>query len=300
MPTDTTAQPALATLLAQLEEIWNHVDTLLGPLTPADWQRKHGKDWIFADLPYHLAYYDRDTVAEPIRKGLNLPADEQKLMRTMGELDAWNARKFAERPTGQSVGESLAQMRASRDAVRQAVAGYTDADLDRRVFIHLVGCGWVTVRLALQSCLVHTWAHFTEARLRLNKDRPIPSQAITHTSLGFFLGMLPMMISRDKMRARPFTAVMSIGGPGGGDWTVRIADGTCNVTEQRDGKADIVMTHRDAETFITTMRGMQNPMLAMLTGKIRVRGFHNMGRFGTLFAEPKPDQVLEPAFSAAN
>jgi len=34
----------------------------------------------------------------------------------------------------------------------------------------------------------------------------------------------------------------------------------------------------------------------MLTGKIKVQGFRNMGTFGKLFAEPKPDQVLEPVF----
>ena len=296
MPTTISDQPTLATLMAQLEEIWRHVDTLLDPLTPAAWQCKHGKDWVFADLPYHLGYYDRDTVATPIRKGTDVPAEEQKLMRTMGELDAWNARKFAERRPDQHVDESLAQMRASRNAVRQAVAGLSDADLDRRVFIHLVGCGWVTVRLALQSCLVHTWAHFTEARLRLKRDAAIPSPSIVHTSLGFFLGMLPMMISRAAMPARPFTVVMTVGSAGGGDWTVRIANGACTVSEERDDAADIIMTYRDAETFVTTMRGMQNPMIAMLTGKIRVRGFRNMGTFGKLFAEPKPDQVLEPVF----
>jgi hypothetical protein len=155
----------------------------------------------------------------------------------------------------------------------------------------------VTVRLALQSCLVHTWAHFTEARLRLKHDSPIPSSAIVHTSLSFFLGMLPMMINRDTMPPRRFTTVMSVGGPGGGDWTVRIADGTCTVSEECDGTANIMMTYRNAETFLTIMRGMQNPLLSMLTGRIRVRGFRNMGTFGKLFAEPKPDQVLEPVFA---
>jgi hypothetical protein len=294
----TTTEPTLATLMDQLEEIWRHVDTLLDPLTPADWQRKHGKDWVFADLPYHLSYYDRDTVADPIRIGPDLPAAEQKLMRTMGELDAWNARKFAERRVGQSVGESLAQMCASRDAVRQAVAGLTDADLRQRTFIPLAGCGWLNVSLALQSCLAHTWSHFTEARLRLKQATPIPSPTITHTALSFFLSMAPMMISRDNMPTRPFTAVMSVGGLGGGDWTVRIADGACRVAEQSATNADIVMMHRDADTFLVTIRGMQNPMLAMLMGKIRVQGFRNMGTFGKLFAEPKPDQVLEPVFAS--
>ena len=58
------------------------------------------------------------------------------------------------------------------------------------------------------------------------------------------------------------------------------------------------MTHRNADTFLATMRGMQNPMLAMLTGKIRVQGFRNIETFGKLFAEPKPDQVLEPLFAS--
>jgi hypothetical protein len=105
------------------------------------------------------------------------------------------------------------------------------------------------------------------------------------------------MISHASMPARPFTALMSVGGPGGGDWTARIAGGTCTVSEERDSTADITMTYRDADTFLTTMRGMQNPMVAMLTGRIRVRGFRNMGTFGKLFAEPKPDQVLEPVFA---
>src|SRR6266545_7179959 len=298
MSTVTATQPTLAALLAQLEELWGHVDTLLDPLTPADWQRKHGKHWVFADLPYHLGYYDRDTVADPIRIGTNLPANQQQLMRSMGELDAWNARKFAERRPGQTVAESLAQMRASRDAVRQAVAGLTDADLDRRVFIPLVGCDWVTVRLALQSCLIHTWSHFTEARLRLKQAAPIPSPAITHAALSFFLSMMPMMVSRDNMPARPFTALMSVGGAGGGDWTIRVADGVCYVTEGCAGAADLTMTYRDADTFLATAKNVQNPMLAMLTGKIRVQGFRNMGTVGKLFAEPKPDQVLEPLFAS--
>ena len=166
------------------------------------------------------------------------------------------------------------------------------------MFIPLVGCGWVTVRLALQSCLVHTWSHFTEARLRLNRAVPIPTPAIAHAALSFFLGMLPMMISRDKLRARPFIAVMSVGGSGGGDWSVRIADGARTVSEARDGAADIAMTCRDPETFLATARGIQNPMVAMLTGKLRVRGIRNMGTFGKVFAPPTPDQVLEPLFAS--
>jgi hypothetical protein len=91
---------------------------------------------------------------------------------------------------------------------------------------------------------------------------------------------------------------MSVGGAGGGDWTIRVADGVCYVTEGCAGAADLTMTYRDADTFLATAKNVQNPMLAMLTGKLHVQGFRNMGTFGKLFAEPKPDQVLEPLFAS--
>jgi len=156
------------------------------------------------------------------------------------------------------------------------------------VFIPLVGCGWMTVRLALQSCLVHTWSHFTEARLRLNRAVPVPIPAIAHAALSFFLGMLPMMISRDKLPARPFIAVMSVGGSGGGDWSVRIADGACTVSEARDGVADIAMTYRDPETLPATARRIQNPMVAMLTGSFACGGCATWERLAKCSPRPRP------------
>ena len=287
-------QPTRATLARQLEEIWADLDTLLNPLTPADWQRKHGKHWVFADLPYHLAYYDQDTVATPIMNGINLPPNGEKLMQTMGELNHWNERKFAERPANQNVATSIAQMHAGRDAVRRAIAGLGDEDLGKQVFIPLVGCGWVTTRFAMQSCLVHTWAHFTEARLRLQQNAPLPNPAIIHTGLNFFLGMMPMMVNAEQAKQTTLVAALHIGGAGGGHWTVSVCNGICKVTEEAVAKADLTMSYCNAETFLATMRGMQNPMVAMMTGKIHIQGFRKMGLFGKLFAEPKPNQILQP------
>jgi hypothetical protein len=287
-------QPTLATLLAHLEELWGHFDTLLKPLTPADWQRKHGKDWRFADLPYHLAYFDRDIVATPIGKGANLPKAEQILQRTMGELDAWNARKFAQRPATQTVAQALAAMRASRDLVRQAVATFDDSDLAQRVWIELVGCGWMTVRDALVIDIVHTWGHLAEARIRLGKATPIPSPAIVHTGLGMFMGMMSMIMNTAQATGKTFTAHMCVNGPGGGDWTIRLINGVCRVSEERPAQADLRMTYRDADTFVKMMRKIANPMWLMLSGQVKVQGFGAMGTFGKLFAEPKPDQLLQP------
>jgi hypothetical protein len=41
------------------------------------------------------------------------------------------------------------------------------------------------------------------------------------------------------------------------------------------------------------MTGIQNPVLAMLTGNIKVRGLGSMGTFGKLFHPPTPNQTLD-------
>jgi hypothetical protein len=58
---------------SSLEELWSALDSLLDEMSTADWQRPHGPDWIFADLPYHLSYIDRLCVVRPIELGEALP-----------------------------------------------------------------------------------------------------------------------------------------------------------------------------------------------------------------------------------
>ena len=47
------------------------------------------------------------------------------------------------------------------------------------------------------------------------------------------------------------------------------------------------------ETFVKTFAKMHNPMLAMLTGQVRVRGLRNMGTFGKLMP-PESDELSLP------
>ena len=39
--------------------------------------RNSVKHWMFADVPYHLAYFDLDVIATAIRRGLDVPIREQ-------------------------------------------------------------------------------------------------------------------------------------------------------------------------------------------------------------------------------
>lgn len=66
----------------------------------------------------------------------------------------------------------------------------------------------------------------------------------------------------------------NVAGDRGGDFLIKIADGTCTVTEGVDESASsTIMT--DDETWIGIVEGSVNPMTAFMTGKIKVKG--NMG-----------------------
>src|SRR5437870_1534654 len=110
MTTTTISTMKRDAILADLEDLWRCLDELFAGLTSAEWQRKHGPDWTVADVPYHLAYFDREVVAEPGLKGAAIPESERWSVNSLEELNDWNARKFAERPAGETPQQSLARM----------------------------------------------------------------------------------------------------------------------------------------------------------------------------------------------
>lgn len=272
-------------LADELDGLWQCLDELFADFTPADWSRKHGKHWTFADLPYHLSYFDRECI-RLVAMGVDAPLADRWLMPSEAEINRWNARMFARRPATQSADESLAQMRASRDEVRRIFAGLTDADLDRPVWSPFFG--WMTMRDSIIGLIGHTYNHFMEARMRLRRSTPVLPPSVIHRSLDFYLKLMEHMVDPEQARARRFTAVMVFTGDGGGAWTFAVADGQCRVSEGRAERADLVMT-QSPEAFAAVFTRVANPMLQMLTGKTRVKGYRGLATFGKLFPSPSSD-----------
>ncbi|GAC1533568.1 MAG: hypothetical protein NVS2B7_00870 [Herpetosiphon sp.] len=75
----------LNSLRATREELWPCLDDILDTLGPNAWLRQHGPAWTFADVPYHLAYFDHDVATWITTK----PAADQPLgMQSMAEANA--------------------------------------------------------------------------------------------------------------------------------------------------------------------------------------------------------------------
>src|SRR2546423_14193247 len=96
--------------LADLEALWAAFDELYGSLWAEGGRRKSGKDWTFADQPFHMAYFDDVQTARSIEAAETLPEDERWAMSSQREIDEWNAREFAKRPADESPQRSLGRM----------------------------------------------------------------------------------------------------------------------------------------------------------------------------------------------
>jgi hypothetical protein len=79
-----------------------------------------------------------------------------------------------------------------------------------------------------------------------------------------------------------FTLTMSFSGPGGGSWTVQVADRACGVSEGHAVWADLVLT-QSPECFMKTCPELHDPMSALRTGEIIVQGVDYLLIFTALF-----------------
>ena len=283
----TNGRSEIEALMDQIEEMWGHQDSLFKSISESNaWDRKHGPDWTFADVPYHLAYCNRDLIARAIECGRDLPAEERIIFNSPADLNAWNARKFAERLADQTVQETLAQLQASRDEIRRVTAGMTDADLDRPTwfpFQFAGGDGWVTARMPMMFCLTHDWSEFMQLRIHMGAKAPVPSPGITTQYLGGLIGMaFPMSLDRGAADGQAFTAVFDFSDPGVSPFAIRVSDGEATVEPGKPGDADLVLT-QSAETFEKTFRGITTFPEAIQSGAIQVSDMEGLAKFGTLF-----------------
>ena len=283
---------------ASLEELWSALDSLFQEMSLADWQRPHGADWIFADLPYHLSYIDRLCVARPIELGEELPVAEQVRLCTINELNAWNRANFAARPEGQEVERSLEQMRNSRDYVWQVTAKLTDADLAKPAWFPLLYMrGFRSAQVALGFCIGHTWQHLEEARVRHGHAGTMVGPELTHAMLNgtipgipLYLIILTTALFFDAGRAKElgFSFALNITDPGGGIWAFHASDEGWRVEEVASTDTDLVLS-QDLDTYIKMRYFISDLATLIEAGEIEVNDDQALSVYSQLFVMPDFD-----------
>jgi hypothetical protein len=271
-------------IVADQEALWAAMNGFFGAFAPEDWSRQHGKDWTFADVPYHLAYFNR-LLADAVTRGD--ATSEEDALSTLAELDAWNKAQFARRPAGQTAQQSFEEMRASQSVLRSAVSG---SALDRAVWLPILrGRGWRTTHFALEYNFWHTWLHYCEAHLRFNDQIDGISAALMQRGIDFNMQLIAGAVN--PSRAGRFVWVLEL--TDSGVWSFVIERGAIRVERQAASNADVVMTTHTAMYLKTSAFNIQSPLLALLRGGIRVRGLNKLSVLQRLFS-PSPQQVWQP------
>jgi hypothetical protein len=263
-------------ILADLEIIWSALDSFYQRFSPQDWTRRHGKDWTFADMPFHLAYFNQ-MVINNIR---NDQAERAPL--TLGELNTWNNAHFAERPASQSGAKGLEYLRSTQMALKQEAMRRAP---ETPVFLPLIIVGgWRTLQFALEYLLAHTWLHFTESHLRDSKSLPNLPASLVHNVLDFNMEMAGGALRPDDLVGVNLATVLRLTGPAGGSWTFTMQDGKCQVEAGPTAHADAEISTDIATYLKTSVHNMQSPILALLMGKTRIKGLAGGQQFQKIFA----------------
>ncbi len=281
-------------MLGLIENLWGGLDALFAGLeAEGSWNSKHGDDWTFADVPYHLMYFDREVVAKPIERGKNVPPTELKVQRRVRELNDWNTVQFSQRPSDQTAQQSVEEWRRMCERVQSAIGGLRDDQLMQPVFIPLVGCGWVPAMASLGACLAHNWSEFVQLRHLMGRSTPELAPAATHAALAFFQDFMPAFMDREAAKGVNLTIVMEYTGPAGGAWTFRVGDGSCNVEEGAAVEADLVIAQSPETGELVRQRKLDFGS-EMQRGAIQIKGMEHLATFGALFPEPNLDVELAP------
>ena len=274
----------IESLTAQIESLWACQDQLFETISRNnDWGHKHGSDWTFADVPFHLTYCNRDLIIRPIQLGKDLPADEQRSFKSPADLGVYNGGRFTEKPATQTVEESLVELETSRNEIRRLLSEMNDADLERPAWYPFGGGMWANVRAPLQFCLAHDWSEFTQLRIHMRLSEPIPDPAITSAYVVRMLNL--SMLRRLNSQAAngvPFSAVYAFTDPGVTPVTLQVSDGAAKIIPGDYEHPDLVMT-QSAETFEKTLRGIQKFPDAIQSGAIQINNFESLTTFGQLF-----------------
>src|SRR5437867_2656942 len=73
---------------------------------------------------------------------------------------------------------------------------WTFADLQRPLYMPLLGMGWVNAGMGLMFPVIHNWSEVTQLRVHMGRAEPVPSAAVTNTYLGAMIGFMGMFMDR--------------------------------------------------------------------------------------------------------
>jgi putative sterol carrier protein len=97
-----------------------------------------------------------------------------------------------------------------------------------------------------------------------------------------FLYGLPAKVASSAVEGLETVFHFDIDGPEGGQFTIEVKDGAVVVSDGLSGDARCTVRASD-ENFVNLARGELNPMMAILTGKVKISNQGEMLKYAKIF-----------------
>jgi putative sterol carrier protein len=91
-------------------------------------------------------------------------------------------------------------------------------------------------------------------------------------SVAELFNSMPGRLQADKAEGVNMSILFDLSGAEGGQWSVDVADGKVNVNEGAGASTPNATVRMTAEDFQAMSSGSLNPMMAFMTGKVKVEG----------------------------
>jgi len=122
--------------------------------------------------------------------------------------------------------------------------------------------------------------------------RLVSLRRIRTQSVDAMMRWMPQYFRSYEARGLAFTTHFLLSGPGGGAWTMRIADGRCEVRPGTIDTPDLTV-RMPALLFLAIHRGEASPVWGLVTGRIRLAGRRRLFlHFPRLFPTEAPSSTL--------
>lgn len=97
-----------------------------------------------------------------------------------------------------------------------------------------------------------------------------------------FLINLPSKVRPEALEGLETTFHFDISGDGGGQVTIYVKDGKCIAEEGLQGDAKCVVSAQE-ENLMNVLKGKINPLMAVLTGKLKISNQGEMLKYAKIF-----------------
>lgn len=97
-----------------------------------------------------------------------------------------------------------------------------------------------------------------------------------------FLQSLPEKAPPEALEGVETNFFFDLAGEGGGQYTVRAHNGQLEVLEGQQGEAKCTVK-TEADRFMKLIRGEGNPMMAVMTGKVKISNTGELLKYAKLF-----------------